>query len=73
VIGFDDIITSRLVTPPLTTVSSPTRQMGAMGVKNVVAMIKGAQHKAVEALVIPVQLRVRGSTGPRRSSRAGVR
>lgn len=73
VIGFDDIITSRLVTPPLTTVASPTRQMGAMGVKNVVAMIKGAQHKAVEALVIPVQLRVRGSTGPRRSSRAGVR
>ncbi|MBI5028116.1 MAG: LacI family DNA-binding transcriptional regulator [Actinobacteria bacterium] len=69
VIGFDDILISRLVLPSLTTVAAPMRQMGATAVNNVVALIKGARHRAEEAMVMPVQLKVRGSTGQRRRKR----
>ena len=69
VIGFDDILTSRLVIPQLTTVAAPMRQMGITAVNNVVAIVKGAKHRAGEALVMPVQLKVRGSTGQRRRKR----
>lgn len=63
VIGFDDILTARLVTPPLTTVAAPMRLMGVTAINNVNAIIKGAQPRGGEALVMPVKLRVRGSTG----------
>ncbi|CAL8978594.1 HTH-type transcriptional repressor CytR [Propionicimonas sp. T2.31MG-18] len=69
VIGFDDILISRLVLPSLTTVAAPMRQMGATAVNNVVALIKGARHRAEEAMAMPVQLKVRGSTGQRRRKR----
>lgn len=65
VVGFDDILISRVVLPSLTTVGAPLRQMGASAVNNVVALIKGAKPKSEEAMVMPVQLRVRASTGPR--------
>ncbi len=69
VIGFDDILISRLMLPTLTTVAAPTRQMGATAVNNVIALIKGAKHRTGEASVMPVQLRVRGSTAQRRRKR----
>lgn len=69
IIGFDDILISRLVLPTLTTVAAPMRQMGATAVNNVVALIKGAKPRAQEALVMPVALKVRGSTGQRRRKR----
>ena len=65
VIGFDDILTSRLVLPPLTTVAAPLRQMGATSVNNLAALLNGARPQASTPLVMPVRLRVRGSTGPR--------
>lgn len=69
IIGFDDILTSQLVLPTLTTVAAPTRQMGMTAVNNVLALIKGAKHGGGEALVMPTQLKVRGSTGQRRRKR----
>lgn len=69
VIGFDDILIARLVTPALTTVFSPSRQMGITAVGNIVAMIKGARPTSSEALVLPTQLKVRESTGQRRRKR----
>ena len=69
VIGFDDILTSRLVLPQLTTVAAPMRQMGVTAVKNVVALINGAKAQGGGALVMPVQLKVRGSTAQRRRKR----
>jgi LacI family transcriptional regulator len=69
IIGFDDILTSQLVLPTLTTVAAPTRQMGMTAVNNVLAIIKGARHGGGEALVMPTQLKVRGSTGQRRRKR----
>jgi Transcriptional regulators len=65
VIGFDDILISRLVTPALTTVAAPLRQMGSTAVANVVALIGGAKHRSTEPLVMPTQLKVRNSTAAR--------
>lgn len=68
VIGFDDILISRITRPTLTTVAAPARQLGTTAVRRVVALIEGAQQRNRDALVLPVQLRVRGSTArPRRS------
>lgn len=67
VVGFDDIPIAQLVTPTLTTVAAPVRQMGVTGVENVVAIINGARPRGEGALVLPMRLRTRDSTGPRRS------
>ncbi|MGC3953109.1 MAG: substrate-binding domain-containing protein [Propionicimonas sp.] len=65
VIGCDDILISQLVTPSLTTIAIPTRQMGITGVNNLVAMINGAKPGGGQALLMPVKLKTRRSTGPR--------
>lgn len=70
VIGFDDILLSRISQPTLTTVAAPVRQLGMMAVEKVVALIGGAQPRNSEPLVLPVQLKVRGSTA--RHRRRGV-
>lgn len=69
VIGFDDILTSRLVSPPLTTVASPMRYMGATAVHNLLALTRGAHATSGRAYVMPVKLRIRASTGQRRRKR----
>lgn len=69
VVGFDDILISQLFIPQLTTVAAPMRQMGMTAVNNVIAVMKGARPSGGEALVMPVQLKVRGSTGQRRRKR----
>lgn len=69
VTGFDDILIARLVLPTLTTIAAPMRQMGATAVGNVVAMINGARSQATEPMVMPVRLRVRGSTAQRSLNR----
>lgn len=69
VIGFDDILISRLHSPSLTSVASPARQMGITAMGNVLALIKGAKPTSAGPLVMPVQLRVRESTGQRRRKR----
>ena len=69
VIGFDDILTARLVSPPLTTVAAPMRYMGATSVRNLLALSRGAQTTAGRAYVMPVKLRIRGSTAQRRRNR----
>lgn len=69
VIGFDDILISRLSRPTLTTVAAPARELGTAAVRKVVALIGGEQHHYREPLVLPVQLRVRGSTARHRRRR----
>ena len=66
VIGFDDIFASSLITPALTTVAAPLRQMGITAVRNLLAVIRGAQPKAGSALMVPTHLIERGSAGPAR-------
>jgi LacI family transcriptional regulator len=69
VIGFDDILISRISRPTLTTVAAPARELGTAAVRKVVALIGGEQHHYREPLVLPVQLRVRGSTARHRRRR----
>ncbi|GEL25210.1 LacI family transcriptional regulator [Pseudonocardia sulfidoxydans NBRC 16205] len=65
VVGFDNIILADLVEPALTTVGAPLHTQGAIGVKNLIAMVGGATPRR-EPVVLPVQLVVRDSTGRRR-------
>lgn len=69
VVGFDDILVSQLVTPPLTTVAAPMHTMGLTAVRNLLAIIKGAQAATGEAFVLPTKLVVRGSTAQRSRKR----
>jgi LacI family transcriptional regulator len=69
VIGFDDIFSARLVSPPLTTVAAPMRYMGATAVGNLLAIAHGAHARSGRPFVLPVKLMVRGSTAQRRRKR----
>jgi DNA-binding LacI/PurR family transcriptional regulator len=62
VVGFDNIMLADLVEPALTTVGAPLRAQGAIGVKNLVAVIGGAVARR-EPVVLPVRLIERESTG----------
>jgi DNA-binding LacI/PurR family transcriptional regulator len=63
VVGFDNVLLGEVVEPPLTTVTAPMRKAGAAGVGNVMALARGATADGT-TLVLPVELVVRGSTGP---------
>ena len=70
IVGIDDVLASRLVTPKLTTIALPALQLGLQAVRNVVALVRGAVPKSDSALVMPVQLKVRESTGPARRAQS---
>ncbi len=59
VTGFDDIFGADFCHPPLTTVTAPTEEAGRVLVD---VLLGGPAHDA-ERTVLPVRLRVRGSTG----------
>ena len=63
VVGFDNVLLADIVDPALTTVAAPLRQAGALGVEQRPGHGRrgGASRRA---LVLPVRLVVRGSTGP---------
>jgi DNA-binding LacI/PurR family transcriptional regulator len=67
VVGFDDTPAAELVVPGLTTVASPAMLLGHSAVQTLVAMRKGAEPRRDQAVVLPVRLVVRESTGPVRS------
>lgn len=69
IVGIDDILSARLVTPKLTTIALPGLHLGLTAVRNLVSIVRGATPKADSALVMPVQLKIRESTGPVRRSR----
>lgn len=68
IIGFDDVLSARLVTPKLTTIALPGLHLGLTAVRNVVSIIRGATPTATTPLVLPVQLKIRESTGAVRRS-----
>ena len=63
VIGFDDLASSRYLTPPLTTISQPMREIGIRAVKLLLAIIDGmdVQHRQT----LDFALMLRGSTAER--------
>jgi DNA-binding LacI/PurR family transcriptional regulator len=62
-VGCDDIEMARLVTPELTTVSVPARELGARAARLLVRQLAGEAPRARAAL-LPVRLAARGTTGP---------
>jgi LacI family transcriptional regulator len=69
VVGFDNVYAAELVTPALTTVAAPLHAMGRVAVRNLLAMIRGARPDALEPVMLPSRLIVRGSTTHRRRNR----
>jgi LacI family transcriptional regulator len=79
VAGFDDTLAGRLVTPALTTVSTPLESMGSQSVVRLARLIASDGSDKVELTILPSRLVVRDSTsgaappfmeGPRRSPTA---
>ncbi|MEU5582181.1 LacI family DNA-binding transcriptional regulator [Streptomyces huasconensis] len=65
VTGFDDMTLATAVEPELTTVRLPAEHFGERGMESLVAVVEG---RPPEATPLPVELIVRGSTGPARRS-----
>jgi len=66
VVGFDDIQASAYLTPRLTTVSQPLRQMGEMAAKQLLLRISNGTAKVRQLISMAPALVVRESTGPAR-------
>jgi DNA-binding LacI/PurR family transcriptional regulator len=73
VIGFDDILMSRYLDPPLSTISFDKEAMGRRAMRRLLEQVTkgaaGAPHQDVLHQVVPVLLVARGSTGPFKSGR----
>jgi LacI family transcriptional regulator len=61
VIGFDDSLFARLLTPPLTTVRAPLGQVGEEAVHQLIHLIHG--QPAARKIKLPVELIIRQSCG----------
>ena len=65
-IGFDDIEAARFVTPPLTTVRQPPRQLGILAVRRVLAALHGSVDTTPVFLPTTIMIREScGCVGPR--------
>ncbi|MEQ1691412.1 MAG: substrate-binding domain-containing protein [Gemmatimonas sp.] len=63
-VGCDDIEFARYVTPELTTVSVPARELGARAARLLVQLVEQSAHRLNAARMLPVRLVPRGSSGP---------
>jgi LacI family transcriptional regulator len=66
-LGCDDIEMTRLVTPELSTISVPQRELGARAARLLLKEIESDGTLPPAAQLLPVRLVVRGTTGPLRS------
>jgi LacI family transcriptional regulator len=64
IVGFDDIFTSQLVSPRLTTIRQQIARLGRQAAETAVAAIEGGRTNGPQRIVLPVELVVRDSTGP---------
>jgi DNA-binding LacI/PurR family transcriptional regulator len=62
--GCDDVEMTRVVTPELTTVAIPAREMGARAARLLIRRLEGKEGGVRAARELPVKLMARGSTGP---------
>ena len=61
VVGFDDVQLATLVSPALTTVHAPLARLGRRAVDLLLARLRGGTPASVQ---LPVELTIRGSSGP---------
>lgn len=65
VVGFDDIRFARHMSPPLTTIAQPMRQIGEGTVRLLLGILAGGgDAETPESVTLPHKLVVRGSTAP---------
>jgi LacI family transcriptional regulator len=66
VVGFDDLPEAHWISPPLTTVRQPSREMGESAVRMLLdlARSEGAAGRARPRIEMSAELVVRASTGP---------
>jgi LacI family transcriptional regulator len=62
VVGFDDLPVARHLSPPLTSVRQPSRQLGMLAVEALVSMVEG-RPPAKRDIVMPTELQIRRSCG----------
>ncbi|MDO9377653.1 MAG: LacI family DNA-binding transcriptional regulator [Nocardioidaceae bacterium] len=65
VVGFDDVFGADFCHPPLTTLAERTRDAGARAIESLLALPPDRAGRDFQARVLPTQLVVRRSTGPR--------
>jgi LacI family transcriptional regulator len=63
VLGFDNIFSSDLVTPSLTTIAAPMGKLGETAVAHIITMLSGSRTHTSGPITVPVRLIVRSSTG----------
>jgi LacI family transcriptional regulator len=65
IVGFNDVFSTRFMTPPLTTVGFDAAKIGALGAQLVLQGIEASEGaQTPEVLTVKPKLIVRGSTGP---------
>ncbi|MEO1440821.1 MAG: substrate-binding domain-containing protein, partial [Chloroflexota bacterium] len=62
IVGFDDIVSARLVYPGLTTIAQPQRQMGQRAAEMLFERLTGSVSDGGRSEQMPFELVVRGST-----------
>jgi LacI family transcriptional regulator len=63
-LGCDDIEMAKLVTPELSTIALPQRELGARAVRLLIKQIEAGAEQQPASQILPVKLVARGSTGP---------
>lgn len=63
VVGCDDIELARYVTPELTTISVPARELGARAARLLLQLIEQSPQRVSASRLLPVRLVTRGSSG----------
>lgn len=62
VVGFDDVQIAAYCDPPLTTVRQPRREIGRMGMTELLALLEGKRKRTGRRITVPHTLIARGST-----------
>ena len=62
-LGCDDIEMNTLVSPELTSISVPQRELGALAVRQLIQQLDSAEPNDVSTQILPVKLSKRGTTG----------
>ncbi|MFN8373765.1 MAG: substrate-binding domain-containing protein [Anaerolineae bacterium] len=63
VIGFDDLMFSQYLQPPLTTIHLPPYDLGRRAGETLLSIMNG-EPSSIRRLLLPTEIRVRGTTAP---------
>ena len=64
IVGYDDLISSAYLNPPLTTIKFPLAEMGHQASQLIIKLVQKQDELPTQTIVLPVELIVRASTAP---------